>query len=246
MRFCQFNKFPKTDHKTHKILIIGDGLAEGFGGSINMLKDSGISNSLKKKLYADKRINQTWYIINRGYFKSTSEQWLPDTTEKPEHLSMLFKKNLWNTNLENERLNDAEIVLIVLGNHDQYSKKKELRGNPLVTVNNLKTVITSLLGKGKIVSAAYLLPPKNSKNHVIDFKNKLLKKLYSELKQDYPSQFFEGPQLYNRVYQKFERLSDGFHFNSDAYEYIANIWYDIIVNEIVKIQWKFWKEFLQK
>jgi hypothetical protein len=245
MRFTLLNKFPKSDHKTHKILIIGDGLAEGFGSSINMMKDSGISTTFKKKLYADNRINQSWFVINKGYYKSLSEDWLPDSKNKPSHLSHLFKKNLWETYLENPSLKDAEIVLVMLGNQDQYSEKKETRGNPLITVNNLKIILTNLLDQGKIVSSSYLLTPKNSKNHVIDFKNKLLKKLFLELKEKFPDQFFEGPQLYNLVYQKFERLSDGLHLKDEAYSYIANIWFDIMINQIVKIQWKFWKEYLQ-
>ena len=201
---------------------------------------------MQHSLSTDPRINHKWEVINRGFVGSTSEDWLPHWSKKPARFAWFVSNTLWKDTFESEKgISDAEVVLVVVGSQDHRSARRLLRGNVQVTVKNLKTIIVELLERGKIVSAAYLLPEKDKKNSMVEERNRLLEELFKSLKEDpkYEKRFIEGPKLHYAMYSRAGRV-DGFHLNSEGYKRVAQSWYQKISNEFVKVQWNSWKQTL--
>lgn len=93
------------------------------------------------------QVRQRWLVVNRGHHGATTDDWLPDAARKarpqsqrtsdatlirgspqPRVGARRVKRNLWHDVMDDDRANDAEIVLVSLGAMDNlYSATSSLR-----------------------------------------------------------------------------------------------------------------------
>eukprot|EP00126_Sphaerothecum_destruens_P008093 Sdes_comp20087_c0_seq4m13035 len=60
----------------HKIIVLGDGYASGFGDWVVLGHNSGICGYLEKEIAAKENIRQKWYVRSCGVAFSTSSDWI--------------------------------------------------------------------------------------------------------------------------------------------------------------------------
>ena len=81
LQWIRFNNLfvrPKpSTAQLHKVVVIGDGMAEGVGDTVPFGRSAGVAGYLQTMLGMDKGIRQRWQVIGRGVAGTGSADWLP-------------------------------------------------------------------------------------------------------------------------------------------------------------------------
>ena len=113
----------------HKVVIIGDGLAMGIGGTTESgtAGVAGIAPYLQTLLTLEPSVRRPWRIINRGeLYRGTTTQWLPppdsyeeSKTKKSFNINKLDKTGaLYTRTFLDSNCRDADIVILLMGSAD--------------------------------------------------------------------------------------------------------------------------------
>jgi len=222
----------KTGKTYHKIVVIGDGIAEGVGDYVVMGNNSGVARRLQDLLQVDARVRHQWNVLNFGRAGTTSEDWLPDGTR-------------FQSTFNNAWARDAEVVCVFLGANDGRSSDQS---DPAISVANLEKICSQLrkMGKKIIVAAvpgAGLASKGPSEQNWCTKFNELLGSAVMRSRTDSLSKWLWGPNLSGPKYHRSDMLcSDGLNFSSKAYQTMAKDMLDIILEHIKSVEWSTIKE----
>jgi hypothetical protein len=146
---CCFNSVPSTNLSLHKILIIGDDLASGYGdGNLTLFSnEGGLEHYLSTETKGKQQIRQKWLVLNYSKRNSTTKQWLP------HHSSGYLQKVLSHSNY-----GDAEIIVLCLGAHLDNNEDSS-RDDYVGTAQNIFTIAEFLANQGKHVHIVTPLCP---------------------------------------------------------------------------------------
>ncbi|ETV71171.1 hypothetical protein, variant 1 [Aphanomyces astaci] len=148
LRFCRWCAQPlrlvlKSNEYYHKIVIIGDGFAAGFGDWITMASSGGLSEYIAHEISKEDKIRHKWQVINRGIVDTDSSQWHPTSSTK-------YFQSVMST----PQLRDADVVLVVVGSMDARRKTPSI--SPDQTLRNIQAICDALRKKGKRVCVGSL------------------------------------------------------------------------------------------
>lgn len=112
----------------HKILVVGDSLAEGFGDYVVCGARPGVAARMERKIAMDDQYRHQWMVFNRGVMGSNTRDWLT-TASSPQFRSVLDRmrwwlrvrhahNTLWDNVFNNPAYEDGEIVLVMMGSSD--------------------------------------------------------------------------------------------------------------------------------
>jgi len=225
---------PATD-TFHKIVVIGDGFAEGLGDFVVLGSIAGVTRRLRALIKGDVSIKQQWLVLNAGTNGTASCDWVPDAP--------LFKNTF-----SQAAYNDAEIVLLWVGANDGRPGPKHQA--PSGTVENIKAICDALRKQGKRVIVAGL-PCTGAAKYIEEEEewnkeaNRLLRVYIEEAKNDELSSstplacspMLDGPK-FNR---EFSLGFDEVHFNSEGYKIAAKDVYEVLHNYMKAIEWEVFK-----
>jgi lysophospholipase L1-like esterase len=121
----------KTSKFKHKVLVIGDDTAVGFGDWITCGARPGVCPPLQEILRRKRQLQHQWTCVNAGVLGSTSDDWRPDAAESASstrwwspfgaslfNSDLASKGTLWKDVFDAPRYNDAEIVVVCVGMND--------------------------------------------------------------------------------------------------------------------------------
>ncbi|ORX92121.1 SGNH hydrolase [Basidiobolus meristosporus CBS 931.73] len=234
-----FDPKPYHGEYGHKIVLIGDGFALGFGGTLIPGLGGGIATALYLKLIDDRAIKQTWQIYNRGVYGSTSEDWLPSAESKRK-----VKAHLLETTVNEPKLADAEVYIVLVGSNDAGKQGDQISAEE--TVNNLKSICQFLRKKDKEVYLATIPTADASRKGEKFFENA---KQCNDLIVQYLEEAAHGVKAAPRIdldnieYDRDDLYwSDGKHFNSVGYEKIAKDFLYNSKSDLIKLEFARFKK----
>jgi len=151
----------------HKILVIGDSIAEGFGDYLVCGAVPGVARRLERKIALSDEYRHEWTVCNRGFTGSCTRDWLP-TAAAPQIKDRFGRMRwwlrvrrehhtLWKSVFNNPAYQDAEIVLVMLGSSDFMFEIDAQE-----TCNNIIELSKTLSDMGKVVVVSPLPAPNTS------------------------------------------------------------------------------------
>jgi len=244
----------------HKVAIIGDGVAAGFGDYVTCLATPGLARHISAIPSNEPAIRQSWTMLNCGVFGTTSEDWHPECKESPSALRMYGRglgmlhsvvaarpEPLWKRVFTDPRYKDAEIVIVCVGLNDSKfsSKPKDTK----YTQENVMAICKELAAQGKEVLVCTLplrwrlhLEKKADLFEKDKERNELLKsavyKLDSKMVHigaDIGAGSFSNYPLY---------CADALHFSSNGYRRFAHELRETLVHAMVRIEARTWKKLI--
>ncbi|CAN0060207.1 unnamed protein product, partial [Heterosigma akashiwo] len=224
----------------HKILLVGDGFAEGLGDYVTIGTHSGISHHMIKNIHEDKFVRQRWAILNRGQLDDQSSD-----GSKPKG------KSFFNKVVESEACRNAAIVVILMGTMDAYKKSGELapvytEDEFCKTLRNIRSTAEAFRKMGKtVVVCDVITNGAGLDSHLGDIKrvNRQIRQ-YAKSTQDE-----ENPvklvRLSNPVVERsLNRAFDGLHLNSKGYKALSKLIFEEVRADLIAEEVKVWKPML--
>jgi lysophospholipase L1-like esterase len=244
------------DKFVRKIVVIGDGFAEGFGDRVTFIWGApGISGRLESHINEDdmRSTKQTWIGINRGQYKSTSDDWLPNKPRDDPNKLTLWERtfgpreeNGETTRKKNNKYPGkyADIFIVIVGGMDailgQHPSDYER------TVENIKQIVVAVRAMDKPVFVASLPCKANvsrMQKELIDRRNKLLKEWLKSLNDN---KLVLCPDLAAAHYRQSEYYYyDQIHFNAHGYTKMKEELVRELKHVIVQREWRAVREELQ-
>eukprot|EP00752_Nemacystus_decipiens_P010691 g9522.t1 len=254
---------PVTRYR-HKVVIIGDGFAEGLGDWVVMGGMAGVTRMLEKHAGSDDKVRTFWQIINRGRAGSVSGDWLPSDA-----------KSLYHRKARSAACKDAEIFIVALGTMDVVG---ECVGMPVAamrktaldtfeeneicdTVKNLREICDALRAEGKKVIVCNVMTSGAGINRRAGTAKRLNRQLalYARATaapaatsststtmgdrrapgQGSPVEFVKMNNP--RAARDDGRAFDGLHLNARGYRAFAGALYESLGPMMVAVEWKVWK-----
>ncbi|ETW01793.1 hypothetical protein H310_06372 [Aphanomyces invadans] len=238
LRFCRWLTQPlrlvlKANEYQHKIVIIGDGFAAGFGDWITMATSGGLSQYLAQEVAKEDKIRHRWQVINRGILDTDSSQWHPTSSTK-------YFQDVFSV----PQLRDADIVMVIVGSID--SRRKNPSISPEQTVCNIQAICDALRKKGKRVCVGSLCHADfDTENETHRVTNQALVDYCESTKMDdLPVKL--TPDLSTPVVRRSDsKAFDGYHFNAKAYQQIARDSMAVLTPLLTAVEWATWKKQLE-
>eukprot|EP00753_Platysulcus_tardus_P000904 PLAT10777.1.p1 GENE.PLAT10777.1~~PLAT10777.1.p1 ORF type:complete len:279 (+),score=132.21 PLAT10777.1:38-838(+) len=103
---------------THKVLIVGDGFAAGMGDRWSPGETSGAAVHAERAINALPAVKARWYVLNRGYFGSTAQDWSPVHESRPAYFGWASSQPLWKEVMLQADTVQAEVVVFMVGSMD--------------------------------------------------------------------------------------------------------------------------------
>ncbi|KAF0694427.1 Aste57867_14724 [Aphanomyces stellatus] len=234
LRYCRWvaqpiRLVPRSNEFVHKIVIIGDGFAAGFGDWVTMDSAGGLAQYIAKEIVNEPKIRHKWKVINRGILNSDSADWHPTSQTK-------YFQDVFST----RQLRDAEVVLVIVGSID-------IRRYPRIpaaeTLKNIQSICDALTKKGKRVCVGSLCHIDiEAQNEAHRLENKAILDLCTDTSADeLPIKM--APDLSTPIVRRADsKAFDGFHFNSKAYQQIARDTMTVLTPTLTAVEWTTWKK----
>eukprot|EP00944_MAST-04C_sp_MAST-4C-sp1_P011518 g11518.t1 len=226
-----------TPSEKNKIVVIGDGIAAGFGDWVTTGQNAGLTRRLKDKLAADESLLLRWKVFNCGHFAAISDEWLPNYLLAPMYMPLINGfYPLFNNVFNQGRVGyDAKIVIIVLGSFD--CRRSEAGAEVDYTLDRLRRIVDELLKMKKYIIISSLLDvryeheTKAEKTFMgkLNFKNSGIYKLCKE----HPGRVFEGANM-THVKYKVPRSVDNVHLNTEGYDMLGEETWQVLKNVFAK------------
>ncbi|CAM9176291.1 unnamed protein product [Choristocarpus tenellus] len=260
---------PVSEYR-HKVVIIGDGFAEGLGDWVVLGGIAGLVRFLQRKVVEDDSIRSSWEIVNRGRSGSTSVDWLPDDTNKA----------FLSRNALSKACVDAEIFVVVVGTMDVVM---DVAGMPITamrktalddfkedelseTCKNIREVCETLRNLGKRVAVCNVMTSGAGVGKRAGTAKRINRQLilYARSTEKGGNNVAGGKggegaggaggettmvrhpvkliKLNNpRASRDDGRAFDGLHLNSNGYQSFATEVYEIVRPMMIAVEWKGWK-----
>lgn len=219
----------------HKVVVIGDGFAEGLGDYVMFGSVAGVTRMLRSYINGDPMIKQKWAVYNCGQSNTSSCDWLPD-------------KRLFKSVFSIKAYKDAEIVMLWVGAND--GRPGPSHQSPAETVKNIKSICDALRKEGKRVIVAGIPctgPAKviEEEKHWNGEANQLLRAYARSAKADDLSEsaplafgpYLDGPKFCRDMSVGFDEV----HFNSGGYKIAAKDAYEELKSHMKAIEWNTFK-----
>ncbi|CAM9567661.1 unnamed protein product [Ectocarpus sp. 12 AP-2014] len=244
---------PVADFR-HKVVLIGDGFAEGVGDWVVMGGTAGVTRMLEKEAGSDEKVRTCWHIINRGRAGSLSSDWLPSDP-----------KSLYHRKVQSAACRDAEIFVVALGTMDVVNecvgmpvsamRKTALdtfeEGEICDTVKNLREICDALRAEGKKVVVCNVMTSGAGINRRGGTAKRINRQLALYGKATATAtretstkggQPVEVVKMNNpRAAREDGRAFDGLHLNARGYRAFASAVYEVVGPMMVAVEWKVWK-----
>lgn len=221
--------------QSRKLLIVGDGFAEGLGDYVVLGQIPGMAPHLQASIRQDAKIKMQWTVLNLGKSGTGTSDWLPSQP--------LFKDTL-----EHSAYSDADVVLVCLGACDQQPGPKHC--SPAATVQNLKKICAAIQESGKRVAVASLVCAHggtecSSEADWDSETNKLLKEFVDSQKSN-DNPVLLGPMLNApKLIARSQNVAfDGVHFNSAGYKIAGADAKDALLPHLKAVEWSEFKSIL--
>eukprot|EP01084_Bolivina_argentea_P185161 319312_1 len=253
IRFCKILGpdsgifIPATSNYVHKIVVVGDGFAEGLGDWVVLFGQAGPARQLTHLIHEDSSVRLHWRVINRGRSGSTSRQWIPGAA------SSLFNRTFSATDCK-----DVDVVVLLVGTIDLYRgevgmpmsamrkgvlddyKEDELCD----TVQNIQTAVKALLNLGVKHVVVGNVP---SSGAGLTEVSGLAKRINRQLGLFASDNDMLGRVSIVRVNDpKLMRAScrafDGLHFNSAGHKVLGGLLMEQLSAPLTKVEWPAVKE----
>lgn len=256
IRFCRWLGEPKrliekTSEYKHKIVIVGDGFAEGFGDAFVYFGHSGgISHYIKPLVAKEDKIKHQWQILNCGLTNSTSAQWAAapvrmaagkndmskEKSSPPSYFQSIFSQACYA---------DADIVMIMVGSMDMTASMEVEE-----TMAHLKLMCDAVRKKDKIVCLASVATTLGEEDENVlasqRKRNRLIQEYCASTNYD-AIPVVLGPIVSSPMFRRPEtRGFDGFHLNGRSYKSLAKNALDLLLPMMIKIEWKTWHDMLSR
>lgn len=249
----------KRSTNYHKIIIVGDGLAEGFGDNNSCGRTPGVAAPLQNKILAcGPKFRHAWQVLNVGHSMSTSALWLPGAALVPggdsyfgawlNKLRNTGSTNMWAAVRDDPRWCDAEVAVVMLGNNDDPSTPPE------ETVKNIMVLADNLVKKGMHTFVCPLPLPSvltHPRYYVLRERNEALEKALTAraVRDEKDTERNEkepivrlGAPLGGLKYRRDALFSkDGWNLNHEGYKKAAVDVFENISNTLVAIEWQYFK-----
>ncbi|CAN0109357.1 unnamed protein product, partial [Heterosigma akashiwo] len=247
----------------HKILLVGDGFAEGLGDYVTIGTHSGVSHHMIKNIHEDKFVRQRWAILNRGRAGAVTSDWIPtELDDQGSDGSKPKGKSFFNKVVESEACRNAAIVVILMGTMDvvfqkigmplqAYKKSGELapvytEDEFCQTLRNIRSTAEAFRKMGKtVVVCDVITNGAGLDSHLGDIKrvNRQIRQ-YAKSTQDE-----ENPvklvRLSNPVVERsLNRAFDGLHLNSKGYKALSKLIFEEVRADLIAEEVKVWKPML--
>ena len=213
-----------------KIVVIGDGIALGFGDFVTFFsKQSGVTRRFQNALNVATKsgtLGMEWRIFNRGHFAATSEDWTPSTEKRPNFHNFILRpgsKNLFeNTFRRGGIVEDAQIVVVMVGTMDCRVPQEHPGRGVDYTVDHMTELVDELVSRGKLVMLCQLHDARmNDDKDLGQFgrhheKNTKIERMCL----NNPAQVFAGANLTHTKFRN-HRHPDAVHLSMSGYELAA-------------------------
>ncbi|CAM9781876.1 unnamed protein product [Scytosiphon promiscuus] len=258
---------PVSDFR-HKVVLIGDGFAEGVGDWVVMGGTAGVTRMLEREAGLDDKVRTSWQIINRGRAGTVSADWLPSEP-----------KSLFNKKVRSTACKDAEIFVVALGTMDVVG---ECVGMPVAamrktaldtfeedeicdTVKNIREICDALRADGKKVIVCNVMTTGAGLNRLTGTAKRLNRQLalYAKATAAPPptaatktrkpvaasvgqATIADNPveivKMNNpRATRDDGRAFDGLHLNARGYRAFSGALYEALGPMLVAVEWRVWK-----
>ncbi|CAN0355480.1 unnamed protein product [Ascophyllum nodosum] len=259
--WIRLNKFMSppvrsTSEFRHKVVLIGDGFAEGLGDWVVMGGRAGAARYIECEAEADEKVRMSWQIINRGRSGSVSADWLPSD-----------EKSLYHKKVCSKACKDAEIFVVALGTMDVV---EECVGMPVAamgktalddyaedeicdTVKNIREICEALRADGKRVIVCNIMTTGAGINRLTGTAKRINRQLtlYARATATATANGLKNAaeaapvvlvKLNNpRSTRDDGRAFDGLHLNARGYRAFGKALYEAVGPMMIAVEWKFWK-----
>ncbi|KAI9598030.1 hypothetical protein BDF19DRAFT_433301 [Syncephalis fuscata] len=234
------NPYPRKDSREHTILIVGDGNAFGFGDKWKA-STPGVAGYMESCIRRETAIRQSWRVMNRGQFGTTSADWAPTS-----HVDGSKTESLIETVLKEKTAIEAEIAMVILGSHDS-----EMKISSKQTIENLRAVCEILGQHGSRL--VYLVNLSTMHDNASDTDEPSNNVVCNDLLQEYfktaPDYIKAGPRI-DSEYFEFNRTDlftpDRQYLSSLGYEKLAKDWLLEARPELVKREFAVFQKLMAK
>lgn len=109
-------RLEKVTPLRHKLLVLGDGYAEGLGDWVMLFQSAGLTGRLQRLVAREPRLRQHWRFVNLGRSGTVTGDWLNAANVGPGGEG--GTEGLLYRRLQNASLADAEVVVVIVGAMD--------------------------------------------------------------------------------------------------------------------------------
>ncbi|KAJ3304785.1 hypothetical protein HDV03_002326 [Kappamyces sp. JEL0829] len=235
-------KIERGPNFSNDMIVLGDSVAWGTGDDRTLLSPWGVARYFTKRLAFNRSIKQTWSVWVFGRDGALSRDWLPASAKRDGQGKTLFERLV-----QRPVAASAKIVLVFIGFDDARfaagCSQDRAGVSAAETVANLRATTQVLVNMGKRV---YICPVPNHSDHLVGpdtygenmERNDGIKALVKSF-QDLDHPVFLGPDCSNVNYEykgEFLRSSDKQHFGARGYDKLARDFEELLVNEMIKIE----------
>ncbi|GAB5370924.1 hypothetical protein AAMO2058_001535000 [Amorphochlora amoebiformis] len=261
-----WTRFKPATKTYKKLLIIGDGVAGGYGDYATCAESPGLVRHLYRIIAVEPTLRLPWKLINCGLFGTTSDDWSPECKAEEDSFRSYGRafgvveearrrcmrptpKPLWKKVFDDKRYRDAEVVIVCVGLND--SKYGLLPDDPKSTLNNIKSISEALLDMKKEVILCTiplrwrLVGGEHAELFTKDYDRNCLIAQYVEERKcpqltfgiDFGARLFNNPAFYS---------TDAVHLCSAGYKKWASEMREALVPAMVRVEARTWKDMLAK
>eukprot|EP01134_Creolimax_fragrantissima_P004823 CFRG4823T1 len=219
---------PKSTSQLHKIIVAGDGFAEGYGDWVTFGHEAGIVTYMHPMIVHKKSIRSKWILYNRGQYATHTDDWLPS-----------IQNGLFSQTFDMPSLKDAEVVILLLGSMDgrnEVLNKTSIEHVAQKSNGHLRAICSELSARGKhvFVSKVWDAGEEGNLLKLAQRKNELLD---AYLKKNTDGSIKEGPALTDYRFKDNEYYSsDMMHFCSKGYKHLASLAFEAIHQTMTKVE----------
>ena len=150
----------------HKIVVLGDGFAEGFGDWVTCGTVAGLATKLTTALgqtaTSVRGVLHNWTVLNVGHLGSSSVEWRPTHPRPPAVFGgrlccRCSRAPLWRQLESDAALAEAEIVVVVVGSGD-FRRSDDFANIASTTVDAIKAIALACKARGQLVYIVGLAP----------------------------------------------------------------------------------------
>jgi len=227
--------FTRVSRSDHKIVVVGDGFAQGFGDWVVMGSKPGVCGRLEDIIRKNARVRKKWRVYSRGKYMTTSADWLPptDVTDSASRRASLFD----GTFGRGAFCADADIVVVAVGYNDHAHDIE-----PKQTCENIRILGETLRSRGKLVYVCALPRVRKSRALVNRPRNMCIEKFLTKCRAETKSegQILAGPKL--NLFQVPSLFGfDGARFSSKGYSLFASRLFQDILPGMTRVEFNSFK-----
>jgi hypothetical protein len=239
-------RYERRTDRAHKLLIIGDHMASGFGDRLPLwCTDFGLSARLPvecRRTSSSPRLLHAWTFINVAEPNATSDDWVaPPKKRSKSESDSLVGGQLWRRYFEErDDLRDCDIAIVQVGAMDNVRGKCPSGFEH--SVDNLKALCTALADRFGMHVFVAMLPVKGF-NLGFQRRNRRRNALIRAWLDASNSNFVgAGVDYEHRRWLDADcYMPDGTNWTGDGHAMSAREWRSIVQTKMKAVEWRQWK-----